>query len=219
MAPVTDKGWLDLRRAISAAEPGSTMAKTILIVQGHPDPDRGHFCHALADAYERGAVEAGHHVEALEPAGLTIPFLRTKADFDAGMPPDFVPDAQAKLRRANHMVVIYPLWLGAMPALLKAFFEQVLRPSFAFDNDPSGKSWTKRLAGRSARVIVTMGMPAFIYRWFYLAQSLKSFERNMLAFCGFGPIRHTLIGAVETVSDRDRIRWLARVEQLGNRGN
>jgi putative NADPH-quinone reductase len=28
-------------------------------------------------------------------------------------------------------VIIYPLWLGAMPALLKGFFEQVFRPGFA----------------------------------------------------------------------------------------
>jgi putative NADPH-quinone reductase len=53
--------------------------------------------------------------------------------------------------------------MGSTPALLKAFFEQTLRPGFALST--SGKAgWTKRLSGQSARV-VTMAMPGFIYRW------------------------------------------------------
>lgn len=50
-----------------------------------------------------------------------------------------------------------------MPALLKAFFEQALRPGFAMSTSAKG-GWTKLLSGRSARVVVTMGMPAFVYR-------------------------------------------------------
>ena len=38
------------------------MGKKIVIVQGHPDPDRGHFGSALSAAYAAGARKAGHEV-------------------------------------------------------------------------------------------------------------------------------------------------------------
>lgn len=40
----------------------------VVIVQGHPDPQHRHFCHALADAYASGAREAGHDVLTVDVA-------------------------------------------------------------------------------------------------------------------------------------------------------
>lgn len=63
-----------------------------------------------------------------------------------------------------------------------------------------------------------MGMPAFIYRWYFGAHGLKSLERNILRFCGIAPIRETLIGSVEAMGDAKRRRWIARIEALGSAG-
>ena len=50
-----------------------------------------------------------------------------------------------------------------MPALLKGFLEQVARPGFAFGPQQSGARFAhKGRTGRSARVVVTMGMPALV---------------------------------------------------------
>ena len=35
------------------------MSRRIVIIQGHPDPEAGHLCHALADAYDTVLVECG----------------------------------------------------------------------------------------------------------------------------------------------------------------
>jgi len=61
--------------------------------------------------------------------------------------------------------------------------EQVARPGFAFGTAKGKGLPPKLLKGRSARVIVTMGMPALFYRWYYRAHSVKNLERNILAFC------------------------------------
>jgi putative NADPH-quinone reductase len=102
-----------------------------------------------------------------------------------------------------------------MPALLKAFFEQVLRPGFAFV--PRGPLFPRQklLAGKSARIIVTTGMPSWWYRWYFRAHSLKSLKRNVLAACGFRPVRSCVIGAAERMSQACRGSWLARVQRLG----
>jgi putative NADPH-quinone reductase len=63
-----------------------------------------------------------------------------------------------------------------------------------------------------------MGMPALVYRFFFGAHSLKSLERNILKFCGIGPISETLIGSVET-SAAKRQAWLETMRQLGHDGS
>ena len=189
------------------------MSKRILIVQAHPDSSKPHFCHAMADAYAAGATSAGHALRRIEIAALEFPLLRSRDAWEKGDVPADVAAAQKDLLWAEHVVVIYPLWLGDMPALLKAFFEQIFRPGFAFALDAT--TARKPLKGRSARIIVTMGMPAAIYRYFFGAHSLKSLKRNILGFVGFGPVRDSVFGMIESGPRRKREKWLAQLRRLG----
>ncbi|HUG72708.1 MAG TPA: NAD(P)H-dependent oxidoreductase [Steroidobacteraceae bacterium] len=191
------------------------MARRIVIIDGHPDATAKRYIHALAKAYEKGAVEAGHEVRMIRVATLGIPGIRSNEDFRDGKPPAAVDAAQQHVAWADHLVIIYPLWLGSMPGMLKSFFEQLLRPGFAFAPATDRGMPRKLLKGRSARIIVTMGMPALFYRWYFRAHSLKSLERNILAFCGIQPVRASLVGMVEGMSQLKREQWLAKVERLG----
>ncbi len=192
------------------------MSRKILIIDGHPDPSDGRLCHSLADAYADGAYGAEHEVKWLKVAELDFPLLRSKSEFNEGPVPITLKDAQEKILWANHILIVYPLWLGTMPALLKGFLEQVMRPNFAFE--PTSKTWFgQRLGGRSARIIVTMGMPALLYRLFFRSHSLKSLERNILKFSGISPVRHTILGMVENASLETRQKWLRQLTDLGAR--
>jgi putative NADPH-quinone reductase len=194
------------------------MPVNIVIIQGHPDARGGHLCHALADAYAKGAGAAGHAVRRIEIGALAFPLIRTREDWATGQPPPDIRAAQEAIAWAGHIVIVYPLWLGTMPALLKAFLEQTARPGFAVAPGSGPKGWRKLLAGRSARVVVTMGIPALVYRWWFGAHSLKSLERNILNFVGIRPVRESLFGMVEQASDATRARWLEKMQALGARG-
>lgn len=186
----------------------------IALIQGHPDPRESHFGVALANAYAQAAREAGHELRAIEVAGLEFPVLRSAADWREGAPCEAIRRAQETIAWAEHLVIVFPLWLGDMPALLKAFFEQALRPGFAIGSAAPGRLWKKLLKGKSARVVVTMGMPAFFYRLYYRSHSVKSLKRNILEFCGIGPVRTTLVGTVEGPPGTREV-WLAKMDQLG----
>ena len=190
------------------------MPRKILVIDAHPDSDPGHYDHALAAAYRRGAQ--GHEVRELRLAELDFPMLRDPKQWLEGAPPPVIAEAQEQIRWADHLVFVYPLWLGDMPALLKAFLEQTMRPGFAFlyrdNNIPQ-----KLLTGRTSRIIVTMSMPSLLYTMFFRAHSVKSFRRNILNFVGISPVRQTVIGSV---ADEDtRKAWLERVERLGEAGD
>jgi len=192
------------------------MPASITIIQGHPDPAGGHFCHALAAAYIEGARDSGHEVREITVSGLDFSVLRTREEWmDPATAGADITSAQEAIAEASHLVFIYPLWLGSMPALLKAFLEQVMRPGFAIGDSKEGRTWSKRLKDRSARIVITMGMPGFFYRWYFRAHSLKSLERNILGFCGIGPVRDTLIGLVENISAARKTRVLEKMRSLG----
>ena len=190
-------------------------SRKILVVDGHPDRDADHFCHALARSYCQGAEAGGHTVQVVRIADLDFPILRSAKDYDTAPVPAALEQITREMLAADHVVLIYPLWLGTLPALTKAFLEQVFHRETAFEPAEEGK-WPKgRLTGKSARVIVTMGMPALVYRFWYGGHSLKSLERNILKFIGFKPVRDTVFGMVEMVSNEKRKSWLNRVEDLG----
>ena len=193
------------------------MSKRILLIQGHPDPKGGHLGHTLAQAYADGAAAAGHELRRIELAQLEFPLLRSAEQWEKGALPPALQPAQDAIGWAQHLVLFFPLWLGDMPAYVKAFLEQVARPGFAFHEDKNGGFGKKGLTGRSARVVVTMGMPALLYRYYFRAHAVRALERNVLGFVGIAPVHETLLGLVEGTGAEERARWLDKLRALGRK--
>lgn len=194
------------------------MPRRILVIVGHPDGNPKRLCRALAESYVEGARSAGHEVHRVDLAKLDIPLLRSMDEFQHGLIPPDLRDAAEAIRRAEHIVFVFPLWLGTMPALLKAFLEQVMRPGLAFTYPEEKGGFTATLLkGRSAHLLVTMGMPAPIYRLWYLGHGVAGMRRNILNFVGIKPVRETLFGLVEGVSAARRKKWIAAARALGER--
>jgi putative NADPH-quinone reductase len=190
--------------------------RRVVIIQGHPDPDGNRLCNALANAYAEGAATGGHDVMQIEVARLNFPILRTQKEFEHGHLPESLVEAQNAIISAQHLAIFFPLWHGTMPALLKAFIEQVMRPGIALEYRQRGFP-RGLLTGRSARLVVTMGMPALIYRWYFRAHGVRGLERSVLKFAGMRPVRETLLGMVDAASDAERHGWVDRMRDYGRR--
>ena len=194
------------------------MSRRILIVVGHPDPSPDRLCRGLAKAYGEGAEKAGHAVRRVDLAVLEFPMLRTMQEFEHGALPVELKDAAEAIVWAEHIVFVFPLWLGTMPALLNAFLEQVMRPGTAFAYPDKGGGFTRSLLrGRSARVVVTMGMPSVVYRLWFLGHGIAGMKRSILHFVGISPVRETLFGMVAGASDATRAKWIRQIRNLGER--
>ena len=191
------------------------MTKRIALIQGHPDAAGNHLLNAMADAYAEGATSSGHEVRRIEVAKLDLPLLRTQAEFETGELPPALVQPREDMRWAEHWVFLFPLWHGTMPALLKAFLEHIFRPGFAMEYRE--KQFPKRLlAGRSARIVVTMGMPVMLYRWYFGAFGVRAFERSMLGFAGIKPIRESFYG-LTFADENKRLRWIEEMRGYGAR--
>lgn len=189
--------------------------RRILLIEGHPDATGRHLNRELADAYADGAQAAGHELRRVAVGALDFPLLRRADEWNHGSLPPTLQASQDAIAWAQHVVLFFPLWLGDMPAVLKGFLEQVARPGFAVGPEGPKPFGHKPLSGRSARVVVTMGMPALAYRWYFRAHSLKSLERNILGFIGFAPIHETLVGSVDQLGEAGVAKWLTKLSRLG----
>lgn len=182
----------------------------ILIIDGHPDPAPERLNHALAEAYAKAAHELGHEVRTIGLAGLDFPLMRTQADFVQGTPVAAIQAAQDCLKWADHYAFFFPLWIGDMPALLKAFMEQTFRPGVAMEYAGRHRPPKQLLRGKTARIVVTMGMPAVVYRRLMGAYALKALER-IFQFAGVGPVRETIIGGIEGAGESKKRGWFATI--------
>ncbi|MEZ5953139.1 MAG: NAD(P)H-dependent oxidoreductase [Hyphomonas sp.] len=192
------------------------MPQSICILDGHPDPEKHHLIHALCDAYADGAAAEGHEVSRIDIAGMDIPLLE-KPDDMFTPPPEPILSEREKIGAADHLVIAFPLWMGGMPAKLRAFFEQAARGGYFVKMQDEG--WpAQMMKGKSARVIVSMAMPGLVYRFGMDAGALKALERGILGLSGFRSVHHTIIGMAGDLGTEDFRSWQTHCRQLGTEG-
>ncbi|HEY0917281.1 MAG TPA: NAD(P)H-dependent oxidoreductase [Solimonas sp.] len=191
------------------------MSSRVLVILAHPAEDS--LCHALAASYADGARQSGAEVRRLDLGGLSFdPILRQGYREAQPLEPDLAA-AQQELLWAQHLVFVYPIWWGAMPALLKGFLDRVLLPGFAFRYRRDSVWWDRLLAGRSAQLITTMDTPPWYYRWLYRQPGHEQMRRTVLEFCGIHPVRVKSFGPVRSAKPEQRARWLEWARRQGGR--
>ncbi|MCU0678155.1 MAG: NAD(P)H-dependent oxidoreductase [Candidatus Pacebacteria bacterium] len=191
------------------------MAKKILVLCGHPDHES--FSGEVASSYERSSREAGHEVVRVNIGQLHFdPILHKGYKEIQHLEPDLV-DLQNRFREAEHIVIVYPNWWCAMPAILKGLFDRFWLPGFAFNFNKETKRIDKHLKGRSARVIVLSGSHSPFQTWWRFGDFTNEIQYGILEFAGIRTAV-TAYGPCEKVGAPCREKWLREVEAMGKKG-
>ena len=123
---------------------------------------------------------------------------------DTGEPEEDITRSQEKIKNANHIILITPIWWSTYPALLKGFFDRVLMPNFAYKYEKGKDLPTKLLNGKTAELILLSDAPAW-YRKFIMGDpAAKILKRDILGFCGIKVKKVRRIGNVCALSQSDR---------------
>jgi len=187
--------------------------KKVLVVLGHPSSDS--FNNALAEKYAEGARAAGKEVRLIKLGELNFdPVLRSGFKQQQALEPDLL-QAQESIKWADHLVFVFPMWWGTLPALLKGFIDRTLLPGFAFKYRPNSPWWDKFLTGRSARIITTMDSPAF-YNWLiYRSANIRGLKTATLEYCGVRPVKVTSFDRLRFADEARRGKMLEKTYSLG----
>lgn len=189
--------------------------KKILIINGHPDSES--FCFAIHQRYRMEAIEAGNEVEEIILADMAFnPVLKYGYRKRTELEPDLL-DAWKKIERAEHIVWIYPIWWGVMPALMKGFVDRLFLPGFAYEYQEKSPFPKKLLTGKTSEIIVTMDTPLFYYKLVFKNIGVRMVSQNICAFCGIKNKRATYFYTLKDSTSQKREQWLNKVAKLAHK--
>lgn len=189
--------------------------KNILIINGHPNASSLNF--GIADSYKNGAIASGAQLETITIADLQFnPNLKFGYQKRTELEPDLL-ESWEKIKRADHLVWIHPVWFGGLPAITKGFIDRLFLPGMAFQYRKNSVWWDKLLKGKTAHIITTLDQPSWYYKLFYGNPSVNQLKKSTLEFCGVKPVKVTYIGIIKTANDSQREKWLQEVYNLGLR--
>lgn len=178
------------------------MSERILIVLGHPKAQS--FCGDLARAYAEGAAQGGAQVEVLALGELEFdPVLR---GYDSPDEPDLAR-ARELVLWAQHIVWVFPIWWGNMPALLKGFIDRLFLPRWAFLYEDGATLPKGLLSPRTSTLITTMDSPTWWYRLWHGQAAHRAMARATLSFVGIKVLSGGM--SLSVVRSRDE-RWRKR---------
>lgn len=113
-----------------------------LIVVSHPDSQS--LTHAVANAFAQGVAAAGEHsteIADIAAEGFDAAFNqndRSAYFLKAPLPADIVRE-QARIDRADALVLVYPIYWWSFPGQLKGWIDRVFTNGWAYEETPDGK--------------------------------------------------------------------------------
>ncbi len=180
----------------------------VYILCGHPDSQS--LCAHLTQMYMHCALLKGHSVKVQYLGQMHFdPVLHHGYKDIQFLEPDLIK-AQENILWCNHWVIVYPVWWGSLPALLKGFLDRTLHPGFAFKYRENSIWWDKFLTGRSAELIATSDAPGFWLNWTYRASDFKTLKTATLEFCGVKPVKTRRIDRVKHKSPEALMQEMER---------
>lgn len=176
------------------------------------------YSHALLEAVQQGLGEGGHSwdlVDLYRDGFDPVMKAEDLARYGEGVSSDpKVAEYQGRVDRADHLVMIFPVWWQVMPALSKGFLDKVLLPGWSFE-ETSGMVPRGLLGRLRVTVITTMGFPHWYYRIFFGNALAGQLLRGSFGFVGI-PRRQRRwinVGNVARIGDAARKRRLEQVRR------
>lgn len=159
-----------------------------LIVVSHPDSRS--LSHSIAARVAEGLSQSdpGHSFEMVDLSAEAFDPRFTAADLAVhhrlAPPPADVASEQARIDRADCLVLVYPVYWWSMPALLKGWIDRVFSNGWAFDFSPDA-SLVKKLGHLPVHLIAIGGADAPTYDRHGYAGAMKTqIDHGIFGYCG-----------------------------------
>ena len=200
----------------------------VLVVYAHHEPSS--FTSAMKNTAAQVMTRQGHSVVLSDLYGQGFNPLAQKWDFitttgghfnymleqhhaarlDWAFSPDIISEIQ-KVKEADLLLVVAPIWWFSVPAILKGWFDRVLAMGVAWDSDKIYENGLLR--GKQAMLIASAGQPADYYQESGRhratpVQMLHPINHGTLAFCGYSVHEPFVALNLTAADDEDRAQML-----------
>ncbi|MGE6628872.1 NAD(P)H-dependent oxidoreductase [Bacillus sp. NPDC077027] len=180
----------------------------ILIIYTHPHHE------SLNGAFLKEILKGSHensHIKEVKTIDLyqdqfnpVLVFNEQKKRRDMHKDPEIAP-YQEKIRWADKLVFVYPIWWGRPPAMLLGFIDRMFAANFAYKNK-GGLFPEGLLKGKSAVCVSTMQGPSN-YPLLFLNNAHKVLmKRALLNFVGIRPVKFFEFGSMESPKGKHKAK-------------
>lgn len=188
-----------------------------VIIYSHPNPKS--FNHAILEVYEQSLIEQGHDVCVRDLYAMDFDPVLSAQDLVMAQRRQYAPDVaaeQEKIRWADVITMICPIWWGGLTSNLRGYIDRVFSSGFAYD---SGAGGLKQLLGDKKIVMInTMGAPYAVYETTGMLKSIsQTVDECMADFTGLTIVDHLYFGNIAGCSHEERLAMLERVKDLAAR--
>jgi putative NADPH-quinone reductase len=186
-----------------------------VIVYNHPY--EGSFCNAILNAVTKGLQRAHHEVDLMHLDKDGFNPVMSQADleaFVAHQPIDpQVIDYCERIKKADHLIFIFPIWWDIMPATTKGFIDRVLSPGVVYDHHPRGFGLIPLLKNlKGVTIITTMNKPGIMYSLLIGNLIRKVMLRSVFKTMGYKNLHWISFTSVKSRSHEKRVKWLNNIE-------
>ena len=189
--------------------------KNILIINGNPN--KNSFNYALSEAYIRGLISTQNTMSIINISELNFdPNLQYGYNQRTELEPGLI-DSIEQIKKADHIVWIFPMWWYGYPAMMKGFIDRTFLPGITFQYIDGKPLPEKLLKGKTSRIIITADTPRWYDRFIMKSPLINQFKKGTLEFCGIKPVKVTYISSVKDSKPELRDKWLNKVFLLGKK--
>ena len=188
----------------------------IVIVFNHPYEKS--YNEAILRAVTRGLQSANNEVDLIHLDNDRFNPVMSREDLKAFVEREQI-DPQVKdycerLKMANHLIFIFPIWWDLMPAATKGFIDRVLCPGVLYDHNPRGFGLVPKLNNlKGVTIITTMNKPKIIYSLFIRNLIKKALFGSVFKKMGYKNTKWISLNRVKSVSHEKRVKWLEVLEK------
>lgn len=188
-----------------------------LIVVAHPDPKS--LTHGVAAHIAEGiALSAGHSFEIADLAAEGFDPRFTATDLAVHrrdvLPPADIAAEQARIDRADALVLVYPVYWWSMPALLKGWIDRVFANGWAYDYSAE-TGVVKKLRDLRVHLLAIGGADLRTYaRHGYFGAMKTQIDHGIFDYCGARVLASELLLESEA---QDLTSHLTAAREIGSR--
>lgn len=186
-----------------------------VIVFNHPYD--GSYCNAILESVTKGLEKSSHEVDLIHLDKDQFNPRMTSADLKGFVEHTAVDPQvigyQERIKTADHLIFIFPIWWDIMPAATKGFIDRVLSPGFAYDHHQRGFGLVPLLKDlKSITIITTMNKPKILYSLIIGNLIYKVMIKSIFKTMGYKNLNWISFTSVKSVSQEKRVKWLNEIE-------
>jgi NAD(P)H dehydrogenase (quinone) len=185
-----------------------------LIVIAHPNPRS--FSHAIAAQVAEGVAMNGHTAQIADLAAEGFDPRFTHNDVEVSnkeaLPTADVIAEQARIDRADALVLVYPVYWWAMPGLLKGWIDRVFTNGWAYDYG-SDLRVVKKLRRLTVHLVAHGAADTKTYQKHGYLDAMKTqIDHGIFDYCGARVLTSELLNGLD---DSERAADLETARNLG----